>query len=208
MLSAVIAALLQVVVFSFIPFVVYVVRYRKARGFLRYVGLYRPEGKTLVWATLVVLISSPLLLWVFSTPGLREMATGPATTVGVLRSVGLGPEVVLLLLLFAWIQTALAEEILFRGFVAQRLISRLGFTWGNLVQATIFGLIHLALFLMLAGQTLTPMRSAALFLVPGLIGWLLGYLKVRLGNGSILPGWWAHGLANCIAYTVMAFYWT
>lgn len=207
MLGAVLTSLVQVLVFSAVPFLVYVIRHRRVSGFLRYVGLYRPESKSLVWGTLAVLLVSPLLLWSFSLPGLREMATGPATTVGVLRQVGPGLDGIMLLWLYAWVQTAFAEEIFFRGFLAQRLISRLGFATGNLIQAGLFGAIHLALFISLAGQTLTMPRSVMLFVVPGVIGWLLGYLNVQRGNGSILPGWWAHALANTIAFAIMAFVW-
>src|SRR5690606_4407418 len=113
----------------------------------------------------------------------------------------------LILLLYAWVQTALAEEILFRGFVAQRLIGWLGFALGNFAQALLFGLVHLGLFLALAGQSLTLARSGVLLLAPTVMGWALGYVKNQLGNGSTLPGWWAHGLTNCIAFSVMAFVW-
>lgn len=207
MWTAAITAFLQVLVFSAVPFLVYLVRRRTSRGFMRYVGLYAPDRRTLLWATFLVLLVTPLMLWAFSTPGLREMAVGPATTAGLLRSLGASGESFFLLLLYAWVQTALAEEILFRGFIAQRLIERLGFALGNLVQALFFGLLHLGLFLALSGQTLTLLRSGMLILAPTAMGWALGYIKIKLGNGSILPGWWAHGLANFIAFSVMAFVW-
>lgn len=208
MVAAAIIAFLQVLLFSAVPFLVYLVRRRAFRGFLRYVGLYAPDRRALLWATLLVLLVTPLMLWAFSTPGLREMAVGPATTVGILRRLDVGGESMLLLFLYAWVQTALAEEILFRGFIAQRLIGRLGFTLGNLLQAFLFGLLHLGLFLALAGQALTTLRSVMLLLAPAAMGWALGYVNCKLGNGSIVPSWWAHGLANCIAFTVMAFVWT
>lgn len=202
-------AIVQVFLFSAVPFLIYLVKERTTRGFLRYVGLYAPERRTLLWGTLLVVVTAPLFLWAFSTPGLREVATGPATVAGTLRQLQAGAESVAILLLYAWVQTALAEEIFFRGFVAQRLIDRFGFTVGNLVQALLFGLLHLVLFLAFAaaGGTLAPLHSLFLFLVPSFMGWALGYIKVRLGNGSIVPGWWAHGLSNCIAFAVIAFAW-
>ena len=48
--------------------------------------------------------------------------------------------------LFGIIQTGLSEEILFRGFLAKRLISRFGFATGNLPQGLVFGLLHGAMF--------------------------------------------------------------
>jgi hypothetical protein len=38
-------------------------------------------------------------------------------------------------------------------------------------------------------------------------GWLNGWMKYRLAKGSILPGWAAHGTANLLAYTIIAFDW-
>lgn len=133
--GAALTAVVQVLVFSAVPFLVYLARRRTARGFLRYVGLYVPERRTLLWATLLVLVTAPLMLWMFSTPGLREVAIGPATVAGALRQLEAGAGSVVILLLYAWVQTSLAEEIFFRGFIAQRLIDWFGFAIGNVVQA-------------------------------------------------------------------------
>ena len=46
---------------------------------------------------------------------------------------------------FGIFQTGLSEEILFRGFLAKRLISRFGFATGNLLQGLVFGILHLSL---------------------------------------------------------------
>ncbi len=207
--GAALTAIVQVLVFSAVPFLVYLVKHRTTRGFLRYVGLYAPERRTLLWATLLVLVTAPLFLWAFSTPGLREVATGPATVAGTLRRLQPGAESAAILLMYAWVQTSLAEEIFFRGFVAQRLIDRFGFAVGNVVQALLFGLLHLMLFLAIAAAPggLGPLRTLMLLLVPSVMGWALGYIKIKLGNGSIVPGWWAHGLSNCIAFSVIAFVW-
>ena len=139
--GAALTAIVQVLVFSAVPFLVYLVKHRTTRGFLRYVGLYAPERRTLLWATLLVLVTAPLFLWAFSTPGLREVATGPATVAGTLRRLQPGAESAAILLMYAWVQTSLAEEIFFRGFVAQRLIDRFGFAVGNVVQALLLRLV-------------------------------------------------------------------
>src|SRR5688572_4840305 len=102
----------------------------------------------------------------------------------------------------ALVQTSLSEEILFRGFVAKRLISRLGFTRGNLLQALVFGLVHLLLFI---GQEFSLPIAAGVVLFTGLGGWTSGYLNERVGNGSILPSWWMHGMTNAVTYGVLAF---
>jgi hypothetical protein len=38
----------------------------------------------------------------------------------------------------------------------------------------------------------------------GIMGWVNGWLNERLGNGSIVPGWIAHGLTNVISYLAVA----
>lgn len=206
-LTALIGAALQVLVFTAIPFVVYLVTRRRARGFLAYVGLYRPEPRTVWVATGLAAVMIALLFGALAVSSVREIVANPATVSGQLRLRGFSGSSILLLVIYAWVQTALSEEILFRGFLAKRLIGRLGFWRGNAFQAMLFGAIHLALFTSVVGGGLTPYRAAFLFLAPTLIGWLLGYIKERLGNGSIIPGWWAHGLTNFIAFGLIAFVW-
>ncbi|WP_156138344.1 hypothetical protein [Sphingobacterium sp. T2] len=36
-------------------------------------------------------------------------------------------------------------------------------------------------------------------------GKTLGYIKEKKGNGSIIPGWVAHGLGNFVTYFTIAF---
>ena len=104
----------------------------------------------------------------------------------------------------ALVQTSLSEEILFRGFIAKRLIERLGFTWGNLLQAAIFAVPHLAL-LLVPDASPSAAGAAGLFAYPFAMGWVLAYINERIGNGSIVPSWLAHGLGNLGGYVLLAF---
>jgi membrane protease YdiL (CAAX protease family) len=157
----------------------------------------------MIYATLVaVAFILPVLLLLYFSPSIREVVTGPNTVIGRLRSYGFSGAAIALLGFKALVQTSLSEEILFRGFVAKRLISWLGFTWGNLLQALLFGLVHLLLFI---GQEFSFPIAAGIVLFSGLGGWTSGYLNERSGNGSILPSWWMHGLTNAITYGVLAF---
>src|SRR5579875_2015676 len=65
---------------------------------------------------------------------------------------------------------ALAEEMLFRGFIAGMLIRRYGFRAGNLAQAGIFLAPHC--LLLLASARLWPILP-----VQFVAGWLLGWLR-------------------------------
>jgi membrane protease YdiL (CAAX protease family) len=206
-ISAVLSSVLQVLVFTAIPFAVYLATRRRARGFWSYVGLVRPERRTLLLGAGLALVLAAAMLAVFAAPAFRGMLTAPNTVTGRLIAQGVTAETALLILLYAGIQTSLSEEILFRGFLAKRLIGRMGFRWGNLVQALLFGSVHLLLFVGPAGQALTAPRLVTLLATTSAIGWLLGWLNERRGNGSILPSWLAHAVTNLVTYSVLALWW-
>jgi membrane protease YdiL (CAAX protease family) len=85
---------------------------------------------------------------------------------------------------------ALAEEILFRGFIAGLLQRRYGFGIGNLLQALIFLAPHLLLLLVsTAFWPLLPVQFVS--------GWVLGLLRYK--SGSIGPPSLAHAAANVLA---------
>jgi hypothetical protein len=69
----------------------------------------------------------------------------------------------------------------------------------------LFGLVH-PLLLSAAAASLTADRFLFLFLAPTATGWRLGYLKDRPAIGSLVPCWWVHGLANTLAFALIA-YW-
>ncbi len=89
----------------------------------------------------------------------------------------------------AIVLTTLAEEMLFRGFVAGLLFRRFGFRTGNIIQALIFLAPHL--LLLLVSLQLWPLLPLQL-----IAGWVLGWLRQR--SDSIGPGWLAHALINLL----------
>ena len=95
-------------------------------------------------------------------------------------------------LLHAVIQTALSEEILFRGFLGKRLIGRFGSTIGNTAQAVVFGLMHVALFASFA----PPVPLALIGAVTAANGWIMGWINEECAGGSIVPSWLLHATAN------------
>jgi len=124
----------------------------------------------------------------------------PDTIPGEIRNLGFGLEAIVIVLIKSIVITGLSEEILFRGFIGKRLYPRIGFVYGNLVQALIFGLLHgLLLF------RLSITVAVIMTLVSGIIGYLFGYLNERLGNGSIVPSWIAHFLGNTMSFSLIAF---
>lgn len=116
-----------------------------------------------------------------------ELANDP--NIANTRYAGMAPTPATFLLAWAYeaIYVAFGEESFFRGFLGGMLMRRLGFAWGNIVQAFIFLLPHL--LILTASLSLWPLLVAQFF-----AGWLQGWLLYK--SGSILPGWIAHSLGN------------
>ena len=100
---------------------------------------------------------------------------------------------ILSIILYAFVQTALSEEIFFRGFLSKRLIHKFNYMMGNVIQATLFGLTHT---LMLLSQNVDQWMLIFVGVMTGCIGYTLCYIDEKLANGSILPSWIIHGLTN------------
>lgn len=198
-----ISAILQVFVFSLIPFIVFIISKKQINGFFRYIGLFKPLKETTFLAiiTSVILIISGIILPLIS-PEIKELMT-TNTTAGNLKAMGLSYRSVIILAIVALISTSLSEEIFFRGFIAKRLIKSLGFKIGNSIQSILFGLVHVALFIIIFEPPFYFL--AFIFIFSGTAGFIMGYMKEELGNGSIIPGWIAHGLGNFISFFLLAF---
>jgi membrane protease YdiL (CAAX protease family) len=203
-ISEFISAILQVLVFTLIPFIFFLFRKDKTVTFFKYIGLYKPTTKSIVLVLLVILISITSMIGLaLVNDGIKQSMLSPASVTGKFREMGFNSVTVVSLLIMALIKTSLSEEIFFRGFLGKRLINKLGFKTGNLIQASIFGLLHLLLFWFLTNTTVIPLIVITVFST--LMGWIIGYIKEKYANGSIIPGWVAHGLGNSISYSIIAF---
>lgn len=100
------------------------------------------------------------------------------------------------ILFYAVIQTALSEEIFFRGFLGKRLINKYGFVVGNTIQAIIFGLLHGIPFGFATNNILV---TILLTLLPGAFGWFQGWINEEYSSGSIIPSWTIHSLINILS---------
>lgn len=199
------SAVIQVLVFSLIPFIVHVVTAKSAKGFLRSVGLYRPERRTVLLALAASVVLFLVMWGMFFATGTVDMLHDEASVTGMLRAAGFSTDAALTLLAIAWIKTSLSEEILFRGFIGRRLIGRFGFRAGNLLQAALFGVLHGLLITFASANRFAVWQIALIFLLTGAGGWVLGWIKEKKGNGSLIPGWMAHGFGNTVGYAVTAF---
>ena len=203
MVNTFISAFGQAIVFSLIPFIVYLISKKKAKGFFSYIGLKRSNTKANGLALLLMIaIATPILLIASADPDFRSALLAPSSVSGRIRAMGFGQESSTTLLLIAVIKTGLSEEILFRGFVAKRLIAVTSFRMGNMIQAIIFGAIHTLLFLNLTDNLLFLVSS---FVMPAIGAYIKVYLNEKMAGGSIVPGWIAHASSNLVAYSIIAF---
>jgi len=204
LLNEFISTILQLIVFTLIPFLFFLFRKDKSVLFFKYIGLYKPTGKSIIYvigASLLIVVTGIGLT--FIDEGIKQAVLSPNSVTGKLRLMGFNATSVSILLIIALFKTSLAEEILFRGFIAKQLINKLGFNIGNMLQAIIFGIIHFLLIGALTNTTFIPLTI--IFAFSSFAGWTIGYIKEKYAYGSIIPGWVAHGLGNTISYFILAF---
>ena len=191
LLNAAISALLQIAVLAGLPFLVYWIyqRWRHKRQFAevaKRAGLQLGQPRYLVYS-LVFALAGVVVLTLWSPP--LEPLTRRGSAQHQFVGLGLGLSTFMLAFLYGAVQTAFAEELLFRGLIAGSLSRRLSFVWANLAQASIFLLPHFAILLVAPG---TWIWSALPVVFAGalLFGW------VRIKSGSILGSWLMHASGN------------
>lgn len=202
--DAIASAILQVMLFACIPFTFYLIKYRKIKGFNHYIGFIRPKQSAIYLSLLLSLMIVILTYGVFVLLGIADVLSSPSTTAGQIKA--LQTTIFMsgcAILIKAVFQTALSEEIFFRGFIGKRLINKFGFPIGNTLQSLVFGFLHGGM--MIASSSISTTAIICVMFSTSLAGYMLGYIKEKIGNGSIWPGWFAHSLANCISFSVIVF---
>ncbi|MEM7113790.1 MAG: CPBP family intramembrane glutamic endopeptidase [Chloroflexota bacterium] len=203
MIDQLLSTTLQVALFTLIPFLFYLFQQRTPRGFLHSIGL-RPSTQHANRLALGValVISLPILALTVLNSEFRAIMTDPRSVTGGIRQMGFGATTIGVIMITAVLKTALAEEIFFRGFLAKKLMAWLNPVIGNLVQAIIFGLIHVLLFLTISNNAVF---LTIIFLFPAMGGFLMAHLNENMADGSIIPSWIAHAIANLLSYSVVGF---
>jgi len=184
MLNETVGAILQLLIFTLIPFLVYAIRNKTTKGFFDYIGLKKSTKKANYLAMLAcLLIVVPMLFLTLVSADFKAIMLDPSSVTGKFREMGFGGNAMFILIVIAVFKTALAEEIFFRGFL-------------------IFGGMHAAIF---AVATNNVLFLTVIFLMPSIGAYVSTYLNEKVGNGSIIPGWISHALANVISYGVVGF---
>ncbi|MDO4280531.1 MAG: CPBP family intramembrane metalloprotease [Peptococcaceae bacterium] len=194
LLNQVTSAVLQLVVFSCVPFVWYVVTQRRARGFLAWLGIHTaPKPPLRLMACILVGFFVALFLpymWLYQAGNLNY----EGFTVDAFRQSGWSAQTIAVILVWAIFQTSLSEEILFRGFLCKRFCHKFGDRLGTLMQALLFGLVHISA---LPDKNIPAML--VIVLLTGGIGYALGWLSLKKASGSILYGWAIHATVNILS---------
>lgn len=193
-----ISAVIQVLLFSIIPFVWWLIFTRKKQTFLMWIGMKKPaiENKSSyigVFFLIIILMLVPIntIVYFFVDSSILSFS----------RFAGQGFSALIPALIYAIFQTGLSEEIFFRGFLAKRLIDKFGFYKGNLTQSLVFGGIH-------GLMILSYVHSVGVILIiiaTSLAGYLMGWVNEKKSNGSIISSWVIHSIVNIIA-SIMAMF--
>ena len=198
LIQSLVDSIFQLILFSFIPFIWWLIFWRKKEKFLPWIGIKKPVVKNkglvilLCCLFLVVSVLSTIFFQVVET---SETATGQFQGLGI---IALFPA-----LLFGMVQTGAAEEILFRGFLAKRFIKQFGFAFGNILQAFLFGLLHAGLFY--AVTTINIFQAVLIFSIPFLTSLFFVYINEKKSGGSIIPSWLMHGIGNVLVSIIVMF---
>ena len=196
-LEKIINSIMQIILFSFIPLIWWLITARKDISFSQWVGL-KPvsDGKKRKLAIWTICISATFIL---ISVIILYLIRNVETATSVFR--GLGMKAIPAIIVYAVFNTSLPEEILFRGFLLKRLSNRFGFTMGNIIQSILFGLLHGVMFFSLVGTV----QTILIILFTGGIAWCMGVINEKKANGSIIPSWCIHAISNVFSGICSAF---
>lgn len=190
--------LVQLAIFSVIPFVWYLITKKKnPDSFLKYIGLYKAPAKSYGSAVIITGMAYIVTISYFIILKLNGgMEISPLQEAYDIST----PITFMLISILYGLNTGICEEILFRGFIAKRLIKTFNFRKGNIAQAIIFAFPHFATF------GVEPTFEAIVgVLNAGVMGYAFGYIMHKKANGSILPSILLHALVNMIAIPISLF---
>ena len=189
-------AVIQVLLFSVIPFVWWVCTARKKESFWSWIGFKNVKvanKRNFIVLFLVVCIACYVL------GELALMMRGDLEAADSAYK-GMGSKAIPSILMYAFGQTALSEEILFRGFILKRLQAKWGFKIATAIQAIIFGALHI---LMVWGQVGIA-AGIVIVIYPMVIAVVLSWINEKKAGGSIYPSWIIHGVLNSVTGILQA----
>lgn len=209
-LSSAFFQLLVTLLFSLVVYGVYRLIFRNNPNhpsFARYIGIQPPTSQLdniflLIFLGLIAFgVVSTFLQFSYSDT-LRELMLNDSSPYGKILKEGFNFSTMAAGLIYCFIQASASEEVLFRGLLAKRLYSFFGFSKGNLIQALLFWLMHLAIFRLITGEWVSAVQLLAFVTSFGL-GLVFGYVNFRRGGESIAPSWILHGAVNFASFVTL-----
>lgn len=195
-INKIINSLLEIILFSLLPFLFWYLSARKQERFPDWIGLKKIKGAKKTALAIILVTVFYLAISLVFLKGLNNIESATS------EFQGLGFAALPAIFIYAVFNTSFPEEVLFRGFILKRLANKLGFTKANFIQGILFGLLHGVMFFPLVGN----LKSILIILLTSLIALSMGYINEKLSGGSIIPSWIIHAISNLIAGLYAAFY--
>ena len=197
LVNKIISSIMQIILFSLIPLIWWLITARKKESFFKWIGLKKieKENKKSSVVNMLPIAISYLIVSFITIYLIKDIETVTS------EFAGMGVSALLPALIYAIFNTALPEEILFRGFLLKRIASKFGYMIANIIQSTIFGLLHGFMFFYVLGIV----KTIVIIFFTGIIAFAMGYINEKKANGSILPSWFIHALSNIFASIVAMF---
>ena len=102
MTTALISAILQILAFTLIPFLVHVISNKSVKGFFNYIGLKKSTLKANSWAVVACLLfAGPMLILTLTNADFKEIMLDPQSITGEFRAMGLSPKSIFLIIIIA-----------------------------------------------------------------------------------------------------------
>lgn len=197
LINEIISSIIEIILVGLVPFIWWLVTARKKENFFKWTGFKKIEKenrKTLFTGTLLIsvlfILVSVLILYI-----VKDVETATS------KFNGLGISGLLPALVYAVFNTSFPEEIFFRGFLLKRLSNKFGYLIANIVQSALFGLIHGIMFFSLTGV----LKAIIITFFIGTVAFAMGYINEKKANGSIIPSWIIHALANTFSSVAALF---
>jgi len=200
LLDSIVRAGQNIIVFFCIPFIWWLIRYRKKEKFFSFVGLNKPRLKKAAWTIAVFAIVYMVVFYVdildFFVDETSAQAMGTSESMQDSEFYGVGIVALIPGIFLNVIANGLCEEVLFRGFILQRFKKIMGVWAAIILQGVLFGVMHNILFFA-AGISVTPLFHVGLLISTSVPGILCGVLNEKVFDGkSIIPSVLLHGLNN------------
>ena len=188
-----VGALVQLILFSLIPVIFWLIFARKKQNLFDWIGLKKISHDGKPWVTACAILIATGAYIGLAILAVRFLPEG-VTTAGS-NFAGKGFAAFPAVLAYGLIRTGLSEEVVFRGFLLKRFGEKFGFIAGNTIQAVLFGMMHGIPFGL---STHNIPVAIVMTLLPGAFGWFQGWMNEKRFGGSIIPSWLLHGTVNVI----------